>query len=204
MPPKYSIADLIFAFRMKRTIKEKIILNRLKKQDIEAFTETYDLYVDKLYRFVYFKVGEVEMAQDLTSEVFLRTWNYVCENKEVNVKTLPALLYRVARNVVIDHYRANKHNVSIDQVNEDGELKLDIEATGDDPIDKLDIDLTMDKVQTALAQLKDEYREIIVMRYIDELTIEEIADILEKNKGNIRVLAYRALQALKAILGVDN
>ncbi|MEI8361354.1 MAG: RNA polymerase sigma factor [bacterium] len=189
---------------MKRTIKEKIILNRLKKQDIEAFTETYDLYVDKLYRFVYFKVGEVEMAQDLTSEVFLRTWNYVCENKEVNVKTLPALLYRVARNVVIDHYRANKHNVSIDQVNEDGELKLDIEATGDDPIDKLDIDLTMDKVQTALAQLKDEYREIIVMRYIDELTIEEIADILEKNKGNIRVLAYRALQALKAILGVDN
>lgn len=186
---------------MKRTIKEKIILNRLKKQDVDAFTETYDLYVEKVYRFIFFKVGEQEMAQDLTSEVFLRTWNYVCENKQVNAKTLPALIYRIARNVVIDHYRANKHHLSINDTDEEGNLKLEIVDDKQDLSEKFDIDLSMEKVQAALMQLKDEYREVIIMRYVDELAIEEIADILEKNKGNVRVLAHRALQALKEILG---
>lgn len=188
---------------MKRTIKEKIILNRLKRQDIEAFTETYDLYVEKVYRFVFFKVGDAETAQDLTSEVFLRTWNYVCENKQVNVKTLPALIYRIARNAVIDHYRANRQHVSINDVDEEGNLKIEIADDKQDLPEKFDLDLSMEKVQAALMQLKDEYREIIVMRYVDELAIEEIADILEKNKGNVRVLAHRALQALKEILGTN-
>ncbi len=181
---------------MKRILKEKYLYNRLKKQDQESFAQIYDLFVEKIYRFIYFKVSNQEEAQDLTSEVFLKAWNASQEAGQVIGSTLPAFLYKIARNVVIDHYRQKKLDASLDAMLEIGEDPItDLELDT-----KFDLKLDLATLEAAMAQLKDEYREIIVMRYIDELSTTEIADVLGKTKGNVRVLQSRAIEAVKKIL----
>lgn len=179
--------------------REKILLSGFRERNKESFALAYDMYVDQIYRFIYFKVGEKEEAQDLTSSVFLKTWNFFQEGKEIDTASLKALLYKIARNAVIDYYRSknNKINVSLDEaigvVDEKKDLTVDLEI-------KMDIAV----VETKILELKDEYREAIILRFVDELSITEIAEILDKPKGSIRVLIFRAQQALKKIIDGEN
>src|SRR3989344_9681852 len=92
--------------------KEKILFSRVKNKDRKAFIEAYDLYADEIFRFVFFKVGSKEEAEDVTFSVFLKTWNHIQNNTVTDSKTLRALIYKIARNAVIDYYRENsKKNV---------------------------------------------------------------------------------------------
>jgi len=177
-------------------LKEKYLLFRAKNKDPEAFAEVYDIYVDRIYRFVFFKVNRAEEAQDITSEVFLKTWQYLIDGKEI--KNLNALFYKIARNLVIDHYRkASQKDVSLEGLKtSEAELKDLI----DDQIHQIEVKLEIDKIEEKLMGLKDDYREIIILRYIEGLSIKEIADIVEKRKGAVRVILYRALNALKELL----
>ncbi len=179
-------------------IQEKKIYNQLKKGDKEVFIKAYDLYIDQIYRFIYFKVSDKEEAQDITSLVFLKTWNYIQENKLGEYKTLKALLYTIARNSVIDYYRKNNkvHIVEID--NEDVKIQLKDKKMGAG--EKMDIYFDIKNVEDKLEEMKDEYREIIILKYIEELSTIEISKILKKSKGNVRVLAHRALGALQKLI----
>jgi len=181
-------------------IEEKLLLYKIKKNDKEAFIKAYDLYVDQLHRFIYFKVGSREEAEDLVSAVFLKTWNYVLENTLRDHKTLKALLYKIARNLIIDHYRKNKdrENISLD-----GDNGIEIIDEKQSAIRGMELKTDLLVLETRLPELKDEYREVIILRFINELSIREIAEILDKTKGNVRVLIFRALKALKELLGAD-
>ena len=97
-------------------IQEKILFSRLKGKDKDAFVKVYDLYLDNIYRFIYFKIGNETEAQDLTSTVFLKAWNYIQSKGIAEYKTLKSLIYKIARNTVIDHYRKNQNvnSISID------------------------------------------------------------------------------------------
>src|SRR3989338_1839112 len=106
-------------------IEEKLLIYKVKKNDKEAFIRAYDLYIDQLYRFIYFKVGNREEAEDLASSVFLKTWNYILENSLKDQKTLKALLYKIARNLIIDHYRKNKAGRMISLDDEKGQEIID-------------------------------------------------------------------------------
>jgi len=179
-------------------LKEKILYLRLKKKDKEAFVKVYDLYFDDIYRFIYFKVNNKEEAEDISSSVFLKTWDYIQNNNLGEFKSLKPFLYQVARNTVIDYYRkkSNLKDFSLDHKDNKIDLvdeKQDLER---------DIDLKKDysEVIKGLSKLKDEYSEILVMRYVNELSIAEISDILNKTKGNIRVIIYRAVQALREVI----
>lgn len=182
-------------------IKDQSLLSRLKNNNKEAFIEAYDMYVDQIYRFVFFKIGDKEEAEDITSEVFLKTWNYIQETEKLNEKTLKALLYRIARNTIIDHYRkkSSQANISVD----DEDNPIDIIDNSQNLEANYELDVEIDIVHSKLKELKDEYREIILMRYINELSIEEIADQLGKSKGNVRVLTHRALKALSDLMDED-
>jgi RNA polymerase sigma-70 factor (ECF subfamily) len=171
----------------------------IKKKDKEAFMEAYDMYLDDIYRFIFFKVGSAEDAQDITSRVFLKTWNQVRENKLGDKKTLKALLYTIARNAVIDHYRnsANAATVDIDNRNN----KVDIPDSERDMAKQAEIDSDMEIVREKMKELKDEYREILILRYINELSFGEIASITGRSKNNARVISHRALKALKDLMG---
>lgn len=185
---------------MNKIHNEKKLFNQIKKQDQEAFIEAYDLYVNDIYRFTYFKVGSSEEAEDITSSVFLKTWNYVQHQNIDKSKSLKALMYKIARNSIIDHYRSKKAEVSID---DDGN-NIDAVDERQNISKNLELSSDFEIIKDSLLQLKDEYKEIIIMRFIDELSLTEIAQILGKSKGNTRVLSHRAMEALKEIIKKDN
>ncbi|HOZ56117.1 MAG: ECF RNA polymerase sigma factor SigW [Parcubacteria group bacterium ADurb.Bin316] len=180
---------------------DKILYLRLQDKDKEAFIKAYDLYLDSIYRFIFFKVGNREEAEDLTSSVFLKAWDYIQTNKIKEFKTLKSLLYKIARNAVIDHYRkqSKRQEISLDQVEE----AVDIIDEKFDLIGELELAAEWRELEKKLCELKDEYREIILLKYVDELSIAEIAKVLNKSQGNVRVLIFRAVSALKKIAEVE-
>lgn len=178
-------------------IKEKILLYRLfAKQDPEAFAELYDLYARRIYRFVFFKVSNHEEAEDITSDVFLKAWHYIREKKKI--ESFSGLLYRLARNCIIDLYRLKvkqKKTFKID----DAAAGLDI-ADGGSWSEALGRKLETQSIIQALQKLKQEYREVITLRYVDELKISEIAEITGKGKIAVRVILHRGFKKLKELL----
>ena len=181
-----------------KKFKDKQTLSRLKSRDKEAFTKVYDEHVKDIHRFVYFKIGSREEANDLTSMIFLKAWNHIQNKSLEDAKTLRALLYKIARNAIIDYYRetGSKLTVSID----DEEKPIEVADDGQNPQDKLDQEANLELIRRQLPFLKDEYREIIIMRFINDLSLEEIADISQKSKGNVRVTLHRALNALRELV----
>ncbi len=184
-----------------KKFKNKQALDRLRKRDREAFTKAYDENVSDIYRFIYFKVGSDEEAKDITSTVFLKTWNHIQTNTLESAKTLRALFYKIARNAIIDHYREQGKSQII-SIEEEGS-KIDIPVEIDEE-SRLDIKRDIEFIRSKLPLLKEEYREVIIMKFINELELEEISDITGKSKGNIRVLTHRALKALKDIMAEDD
>lgn len=175
---------------MLETIAEKILLYKVQvKHDPDAYAKLYDTYVKQIYRFVYFKVSSHEEAEDITSEVFLKAWHYLQEKKEV--KSFSGLLYRMARNAIIDVYRARAAKPEA-QLNEDVEV-----GDGGKWYAELTSKLEAEKVIQAIKKLKQEYQEVITLRYVDELTISEIAEITGKGAVATRVTLHRAITRLK-------
>ena len=165
---------------------EKLILTRLKSGDKEAYSEIYYLYVDAIFRFIYFRTGSRETAEDLTQEVFLKFIEIV--DKE-HITQIRPYLYRIARNLVIDHYKKTNNNIQIEKV----EYKLIEEG-------KTEADAELVITQKALFRLKEEWRELIIMKHVDGLSHNEIAKVLGKSNVYIRVNLHRAIKALKNIL----
>lgn len=180
---------------MHRLLNEKIILYRIQKGDTAAFASVYDAYSQAVYRFIYLKVPTVQDAEDLTAETFLKVWHYVKDNK--NVRQLQAFLYQVARNVVIDFYR-RRGNVQLESIDDADIVIADrVDLTLEE---KMALKGEMESVEHALRQLKDAYREVIVLHYLNELSLKEIARVIGKNPGATRVLLHRALKAVKMLL----
>jgi len=158
-------------------------------QKRKKFSKIYDRFIEKIYRFIFLKVNSREVAQDLTSETFLRTWQFFQENE---VENFSAFLYQTARNLVIDHYRQkNKnHTTSLENYSSLPDPKQNLE-------EKIFKDLEMERVQKAISQLKPDYQDLIVWRYLEGFSLKEISQFLAKSEGATRVLLHRALKSLR-------
>jgi len=158
----------------------------------KIFGKIYDRYIDRIYRFIFLKVSSQEIAQDLTSETFLRGWeSFKNGNKIENPQ---AFLYKIARNLVTDHYRekGKAQIISAEYVKiTDPRTNLEEKAL---------LESDFDNVRTALVSLKEEYQDIIIWYYLDDLSISEIAKMLDKSEGATRVMLYRALKTLRAVI----
>jgi RNA polymerase sigma-70 factor (ECF subfamily) len=175
-------------------LKEKYLFLQAKNKDSDAYSQVYDLYAERIYRFIFFKVNKKEEAQDLTSEVFLKVWQYIIDGKQI--KNLNAFFYQVARNLVIDYYRkSSQKDIPIDEPGNIAQERFAI-----DHLEKIEDKIQFEKIEIKLTELKDEYREVIILRYIEGLSMIEIADIIGKKKGNVRVILYRALNTLKELM----
>ena len=184
-----------------RKFKDKQALSKLKNRDKEAFIKVYDENVQDIHRFVYFKIGSQEEANDLTSMIFLKAWNHIQNKTLEDTKTLRALLYKIARNAIVDYYRETGNKVTASLDDEDNHIEV-IDET-ENPQERLDRAADLELIRTKLPLLKEEYREIIIMKFINDLSIEEIAEISEKSRGNVRVLLHRALNALRELVEQD-
>ena len=160
------------------------------------FSIIYDEHIERIYRFVFMKVSSKETAEDLSSEVFVRVWkNY----GKTDVQNMQAFLYQVARHVIADYYRkAEKTKIVLI------EQELDVEDISASPEEKAIVSMDMDQVRKALIKLNDDYQNYIIWRYIEELTLPEIAQILDKKEDNVRVGVHRALRALNEAIEGEN
>lgn len=183
---------------LAKKFKDKKALSQLRSKDREAFIAVYDSHVKDIHRFVYFKIGRQEEANDLTSMIFLKTWNYIQTNQLEDSKTLRSLLYKIARNAIVDYYRENglKLELSLDDENNPIDVVDEKQDLAQDIADKANLEL----IKSKLPLLKDEYREVIILKFVNDLDLSEIADITGKSKGNVRVLLHRALNALRELV----
>ncbi len=177
--------------------KEKKLWIKVQKGDEKSFAKLYDLYIDKIYRFVFLKINNQTKAEEIVQDVFLKLWK-ISQDENREVRNLSALLYQISRFAVIDYYRSQnikKETVSID------EISLAEEPVSNDDIEKnIDIEYDIEKIKQALVDLPEIYKDIIIMKFIDELTNKEISLVLNKEEGNVRVLVSRALKKIRQIL----
>jgi RNA polymerase sigma-70 factor (ECF subfamily) len=175
-----------------RKFKENNLSSRSLRKDKQAFIEIYNLYVDDIYRFIYFKVGHKEEAQDIASTVFLKAWDYIALNKVDKSKNLKALFYKIARNSVVDYYRSKKDTSPLESLE-----NTDLKDIKQDPQAITEIKHDYERILKLLNNIKEEYKEIIILKHINELTWDEISQTLSKSKDSLRVLVHRATKALE-------
>ena len=174
---------------------ENEVLLRAASGDSLAFSQVYDAYADAIFRFIFFKVSNKEDAEDLTARVFLKVWDFV-RRKEASGAQFKALLYTVARNLVIDYYRAKRTDIAIEEA-ENIQSQYDLEHI-------VAVKNDFEQATETLKCIKIEYREVIMMRFIEELSISEIAEILNKKEVAVRVLIHRAIKSAKNAVKVKN
>jgi len=168
----------------------------------KEFSKIYDKYIGKIYRFVFLKVNSPEVAEDLTSETFLKGWVAFREQNsdpknQNHIDNPPAFLYQIARNLVVDYYRekgktqivpAEDYRIIDPRINLEERANLNSDFEG---------------VRRALNNLKEDYQDVIIYRYLDELSVPEIAKIVQKSEDAVRVSLHRALKSLKNELNLD-
>ena len=179
---------------MKLKMKEKILLLKIRtKKDSVAFGELYDLYVEKIYRFVFFKINSKEETEDITSDVFLKTWNYLIENNKKEIESFTGLIYRIARNAVIDYYRhQSKH--------QECSLESVVISVEEPSFKQVEFEHEADQLLLVIKRMKQEYQEVLMLKHVEDLSTAEIASILKKSKTNVRVTLHRATKKLKELL----
>lgn len=170
---------------------EEKLIRKSQGGDERAFGELYDIYISKIYRFIFFRVGrQKEDTEDITHQVFMSAWQNMSKYES---RGLPfsSWLYRIASNAVIDYYRTHRSHIDIDTVPEEMVVELSNATT------ELDSQLNMSYIHVALAKLEPEQQNVLIMRFIEDLSTKEIAIALEKSEGAIRVIQHRALKQLK-------
>ena len=174
--------------RMPLANEQQLVL-QAQAGNSEAFGQLYDAYMERIYRFVYFRVEDQQTAEDITSQVFLKAWNNLDRFSFSRTPYL-AWLYTIAHNAVIDHYRTRKVTTALD----------DVQLSQQDHAEAVenDIDLTaeMKHVKEALQMLTDDQQKVLTLKFIEGLSNHEIARHLGKREGAIRALQMRGLQAL--------
>ncbi len=173
---------------------EKDIIKKAIKGEAKAFGLLYDHYQPQIYRFVFLKVSHREEAEDLTHQVFLKTWQNIAEY-EFQGFPFSSWLYRVARNQVIDYYRTKKNNLCLEDI---------VELKTENPVPKaIDNALDIEKVRKAIIQLKPEQQDVIILRFIEDFPIQTTASILNKSETAVKLLQHRAIKNLKKILNIN-
>ncbi|MES2087802.1 MAG: RNA polymerase sigma factor [Patescibacteria group bacterium] len=156
----------------------------------QQFIKVYEEYSDALYRYCFFKINDREMAKDLLQEAFLKTWTHIAKGEQIlNMK---AFIYKVLGNLVTDYYR-KKRAVSLDAMIETGFDK------GFSTTEQLENQIDGAKALETLKQIPELYREVIFMKYVQELSLKEIAEITEESENAVAVKIHRGLKKVKTI-----
>lgn len=181
---------------------DSYLLFRLKtKRDPEAFARLYDRYVEAIYRYTVLKVPRKEDAQDITAETFTRAWQYIL-SEAPNITHIRALFYRIARNLIVDHYRKTGQHTAEEVVTfsvDAASSLLEDQSDRGQGARAVEVQADATLLLQKLERLKEDYRDVLTLRLVDDLPFAVIAEILEKNVGHVRVIYHRALKALQEI-----
>ena len=174
------------------------LVERAQAGEAEAFGLIYDRYVDTVFRFVYFRVGNRQLAEDLTSDTFLRALKRI-GSFTWQGRDLGAWLVTIARNLVADHFKSGRYRL---EVTTGDVLDADREDRGPEGSPEAAVvdHITNVALLTAVKQLNPEQQECIVLRFLQGFSVAETAQAMGKNEGAIKALQYRAVRALARLL----
>jgi len=176
-------------------VDEEHLLKAAQDGDLEAFGQLYEIYAPRVFRYLFARLDDRLDAEDLTEDVLLRVWEAL---PGYRWRGLPfgSFVFRVARNALIDHYRRSSRK--------DQPLNLDegqVAAPGADPAQRMVENLEHAEVRRVLLSLQEDYRNVLSLRFLAELTPPEIARAMDRTEGAVRVLQHRALKALRKLIG---
>ena len=178
----------------RQQVDETSLLQQAQQGDTEAFGQIYEMYSPLVFRFLLAHMDSQLDAEDLTEEVFLRAWQSLPGYRMRGVP-FTGFLFRVARNALYDHYRRTRK-----RANDSG---LDQELVDDfqpDPAESVPAYMERRELRQTLARLREDYRTVLVLRFLVGLSPEEAAQAMDRSPGAVRVLQHRALAALRKLL----
>lgn len=174
---------------------EDIQLIQLAKDgNADAFGELYERHAQSVFRFIYAHLDSRLDAEDLMDDVFMRVWNSLAKYREKGVPFI-ALLFRIARNGIIDHYRRSKMTKQTTSIDE-----LPLRDWEPEPDESVMMTMEHQEVRLVLERLREDYRTVLVLRFLSELSPDETAQVMGRTTGAIRVLQHRALMAMRELL----
>ena len=170
--------------------KIESLVERAACGNFEAFGELYSVYLDKIYRYVFYQINDKMTAEDITEDVFVKAWKAIksCKGKS---NTFRSWLYRIAHNHLINTLQKSQRYTSIEKEN-----LVDIR----DP--KLEIDILLERQELAevITCLPQNQKQVIVLKFIEGMDNREIGKIMNKSEGAVRISQMRALARLRQIL----
>lgn len=167
------------------------LLEQSLRGDRNAFGEFYEQLLDRVFRYVVYRVGNQQDAEDLVEEVFVKAWEALHRSRTVPDNP-EAWIYRIAHNAVIDYHRTRKSHASIDALPSltDRMRTPEEQAVAAGEVEQL---------AQALRKLPPIYQQVLVCRFIQGMSHREVAEVLGTNENHVRVLQHRALKRLRAV-----
>jgi RNA polymerase sigma-70 factor (ECF subfamily) len=162
---------------------------RAIQRDQDAFGELYDRHVVRVYRHIYYMVGNAAEAEDLTAQTFLKAWEAI-ERYQVRGAPFVSWLLRIAHNLGVSHLRAKRETSQVHEGIVDEKMRRDPESAYQQTAEE-------ELVREAILKLREEQRQVIVLRFIEDLDYREVAEIIGKSVAAIRVIQHRALNSLR-------
>lgn len=171
--------------------KEEALIRQANRGDGEAFTRLYDMYMERVYRYVSYRVGIVADVEDLTQEVFLRAWNSIRGYQPR--KPFLAWLFTIAHNLVIDYYRKKGRQLEVTL----DDLPLSTGGAEDPEMEEM---VDRDTVRRMIANLSGDEQQVLMLRFVEGLDHSAVATAIGKSQGAVRVIQLRALRRLRQLL----
>lgn len=170
--------------------EQSTVVTRAQRGDVDAIGTLYDQHQEAIFRYLWARLGERQAAEDLTGDVFMRMIGAL-PNYRPNAP-FRAWLYRIARNRLIDHYRHAQLPLPLTQA--------EAKTAEADPITLAEHTLTIERLHRALALLEETQREVVALRFLSGLSLQETAAALDKTEAAIKALQHRGLAALRGLL----
>ncbi len=172
--------------------EEKRLVERAIGRDQGAFADLYDRHVVRVYRHIYYLVSDAREAEDLTAQTFLKAWEAIDRYKERGAPFV-AWLLRISHNLTISHLRSKRDHSELDEGFVDGKR-------GGNPEESLEQSTDERSVREAVLRLRDEQRQVIMLRFVEELDYREVAAMIGKSVPAVRVIQHRALGNLRKLM----
>jgi len=177
------------------TSDELELVQRAVGHDPEAFGRLYDIHVDRVYRHIHYRVGNQQDAEDLTQQVFLKAWQSIPRYKET-ASPFIAWLMTISHNLIVDFYRTRKDKAYL-------EAEILADGSASSPEQAAETSLEQQRLRRAILKLGSDEQQVVILRFIEGFEFSEIASVLNKKEGNVRVILHRALVKLRTILEKD-
>jgi RNA polymerase sigma-70 factor (ECF subfamily) len=194
--PDHGDADLAASSAEDEAVGTRLIalVELARNGDKDAFGQLYDHYQPSVYRFLYYRVGSMTLAEDLTAETFFRALRSM-HSFRWQGKDFGAWLMTIARNLTADHFKAGR--TRLEQTTEDMQT---LDSTSESPEIEVLASLTNEALLRALGELPTEQRECLIMRFLQGLSIAETAEILGRSSGAVKQLQLRGVRNLAKLI----